>query len=69
MSPGPENTVGIVAELTADRPGSYTLTSIRLRYRLNGGPEQVREGIDVVWTVCADEPAPASCSEASPATG
>ena len=61
-SAGPDNTVGIVAELTADRPGRYTLPAVRLHYRLNGGPEQVREGIDVVWTVCADDPAPADCS-------
>jgi hypothetical protein len=61
-SVGPDNTVGIVAELTADRPGRYTLTSVRLHYRLNGGPEQVREGIDVVWTVCADDAAPTPCA-------
>jgi hypothetical protein len=57
------NTVGVVGELTAQRPGRFQVTSVRLRYRLNGGDEQVGEGIDVVWTVCADDPAPADCSE------
>ena len=56
------NTVGIVGELTAQRPGSFEVSSVRLRYRLNGGGEQVREGIDVVWTVCADDPAPTNCA-------
>ena len=62
-SPGPVNTVGIAAELTAQRPGRFEVTNVRLRYRLNGGGEQVGEGIDVVWTVCADDPAPADCPE------
>jgi hypothetical protein len=62
-SPGPDNTVGIAAELTASRPGRYEITDVRLRYRLNGGPEQVGQGIDAVWTVCADGPAPATCPE------
>ena len=66
-SPSPINNVGIVGEMTAQRPGRYVLRSIRLRYRLNGGPEQVRDGIDVIWTVCADDPAPTDCSDASPA--
>jgi len=47
-SPGPDNTVGIAAELTAQRPGRFEVTNVRLRYRLNGGSEQVGEGIDVV---------------------
>lgn len=65
-SPGADrylNTVGLAAELTAQRPGRFEVTSMRLRYRLNGGDEQVGEGIDVVWTVCADDPAPADCPE------
>jgi hypothetical protein len=61
-----DNTVGIVGELTAHRPGRFEVTSVRLRYRLNGGDERVGQGIDVVWTVCADDPAPSDCS-ASPA--
>lgn len=60
---GPENTVGIVAEIDAGEPGRYQLTSVRLRYRLNGGAEQVGEGIDVIFTVCAAIPAPAKCEE------
>ena len=59
-SPGPENTVGIVAEMTPTTPGTYQLTSVRLRFRVNGGGERVREGITTFWTVCADDPAP-SC--------
>ena len=62
-SPGPDDTVGIAAELTAERPGRFEVTGVRLRYRLNGGGEQVGEGIDVVWTVCADDPEPADCPE------
>jgi hypothetical protein len=64
-SPVPEagNTVGIAAALTAQHPGRFEITNVRLRYRLNGGSEQVGEGIDVVWTVCADDPAPADCPE------
>jgi hypothetical protein len=63
-SPGSDrylNTVGIVAELTAQRAGRFEVTSVRLGYRLNGGSERVGEGIDVVWTVCADDPAPSAC--------
>jgi len=62
---GPSNTVGIVGELTADRPGIYELTAVRLTFRLNGGAEQVREGISVYWTVCADDPAPTDCAPPS----
>jgi len=63
-SPGPENAVGIAAELTANRPGRYKITDVRVRYRINGGRERVGQGIDVPWTVCADDPAPARCPEA-----
>lgn len=59
------DTVGIVGELTAQRPGRYEVTSVRLRYRLNGGDERVGEGTDVTWVVCADDPAPADCPEPS----
>jgi len=57
-SPGPENTVGIVAEITPTTPGIYQLDAVRLRFRVNGGGEQAREGVSVHWTVCADDPAP-----------
>ncbi len=60
-SPGPANNVGIVARLTASKPGRYVLMGVRLRYRINGGSEQTREGIDVIFTLCADDPAPADC--------
>src|SRR5258706_3281265 len=46
-SPGPQNMVAIVAELTAARAGRYVLSAIRLRYRLNGGSERSGTGIDV----------------------
>ena len=65
-SPGPDNAVGIVAEITSTKAGTYQLTAIRLRFRTNGGVEQVREGTSVVWTVCADDPAPASCELPEP---
>jgi len=60
---GPDSTVGIVAEITAHEPGRYQLTGVRLRYRLNGGDERVGEGVATTFTVCADDPAPASCDD------
>ncbi len=60
---GPGDTVGIVAELTAGRPGRFELSDVRLRYRIDDGSERTGEGIDVVWTVCADDPAPTACPE------
>ena len=60
-SGGDDAAVGIAARLTARRPGRFDISNVRLRYRLNGGREQVGEGIDVVWTVCADDPAPTEC--------
>jgi hypothetical protein len=68
-SPGPENTVGIVARMTASKPGRYVLSGLRLHYRLNGGAEETREGIDVVFTVCADDPAPVDCPLDDPTAG
>jgi hypothetical protein len=61
----PDDTVGVVAEMTAAEPGRFDLRSVRLRYRLNDGPELVGEGIDVAWTVCADDPAPKGCEPAT----
>jgi hypothetical protein len=64
----PANNVGIVAEITADQAGRYQLDSVRLTYRLNGGAEQVGEGIGAVFIVCADDPKPAECvQEKNPA--
>ena len=60
---GPENQVGIVAEMTASRPGRYQLTAVRLTYRLNSGQERVAEGADVIFTLCAGRPLPAGCEE------
>jgi len=68
-SPGPENSVGIVARMTASKPGRYVLSGVRLHYRLNGGAEETREGIDVVFTICADDPAPADCPLDEPTAG
>ena len=61
-------TMGIVAEMTAQQPGDYTLSAIRLHYRLNGGNEEVREGIGTVFTICADDPKPEDCAFASPSS-
>jgi hypothetical protein len=54
------DTVGIVAEVTAAEPGRYVITGVRLTYRY-GGDEREGEGVDVVLTVCADDPAPTDC--------
>jgi hypothetical protein len=59
----PANTVAIVAEITASEPGRYVLSTVRLTYRINGAPERTGEGIDVVVTVCADDPAPPDCDD------
>jgi hypothetical protein len=68
-SAGPAHTVGIGVELTARRPGRFEIDGLRLRYRLNGGTEQTREGIDVVLVVCAADPAPSACSTEDTASG
>jgi hypothetical protein len=57
----PDHTVGIAAEMTPNEPGVYEITSVRLRYAINGGAEQTGEGIDVRWMVCADDPKPEDC--------
>jgi hypothetical protein len=57
----PANTVGIVAEITANQAGRYQLDAVRLTYRLNGGAEQVGTGIDAVFIVCAADPKPDEC--------
>ena len=62
-SPGPGEIVGIVARMTASKPGRYVLSAVRLRFTINGGPTQTRDGIDVVMTLCADDPKPADCPE------
>jgi hypothetical protein len=59
----PADTVAIVAEVTASVPGRYVLSEISLSYRLNGAPERSGEGIDVVLTVCADDPEPTVCDD------
>jgi hypothetical protein len=65
-SPGSSNDVGIVVEITAMKAGTYTLTGVRLHFRLNGGSEQVKEGITSVFTLCADDPAPENCGPTPP---
>jgi len=59
----PENTVAIVAEITPSEPGRYVLSTVQLTYRINGAPERHGEGMDVVVTVCADNPAPSDCND------
>jgi hypothetical protein len=62
-SAGPDNVVGIVAEIVAARPGRFEITSVRLRYRVNGGNERTGEAMDVILTACIDDPAPRTCDE------
>lgn len=64
-SSGGDYAVGIAAELTPNVPGRYEITNVRLRYRLNGSGERTGEGIEVMWTVCADDPKPNDCPETS----
>ena len=59
----PANTVAIVAEITPMEPGRYVLSTVKLTYRINGAPERHGEGMDVVVTVCADDPAPSDCDD------
>ena len=59
----PANTVAIVAEITPMEPGRYVLSTVKLTYRINGAPERHGEGMDVVVTVCADDPAPSTCDD------
>jgi hypothetical protein len=57
----PRYGVGILAEMTPTKAGVYEMTGVRLRFRVNGGGERVREGISVNWMICADDPAPTNC--------
>jgi hypothetical protein len=59
----PGLTVGIIAEIVPQGVGRFVLESVRLRYRLNGGPEQVSSGIHSLLVVCADDPAPTACED------
>lgn len=65
-TPGPANEVAIVAEITARKPGRYSVTGIRVTFSLNGGSPETKEGITQYLTVCADDPAPATCDETPP---
>ena len=58
-SAGPDNDLGIVAVLTPRVAGTFTLTGVRLRFRLNGGSEQTKESA-MTFTVCAADPGPPS---------
>lgn len=65
-SPGPENDVGIVAEFTPHTAGTFTLTAVRLTFRVNGGGEQTKDGISSLATICAADPAPTDCGATPP---
>ncbi len=58
-------TIGIVAEVTPSGPGRFVVSGLRLTYRVNGD-ERVGEGIETVFTVCADDPEP-SIDDCQPA--
>jgi hypothetical protein len=64
-SPGPRNDFGIVAEVTPRASGTYTITNLEVHLRINGGPEQVKTGISQDFTICAADPAPATCEASS----
>lgn len=51
----------IVARITPLRAGRFELTDLRIRYRLNDGPERQRDTIGTRWYVCAATPAPDTC--------
>ena len=57
----PADNVGIVAEITAQQAGRYQLDAVRVTYRLNGGTDEIGEGIDTVFILCADDPKPTEC--------
>jgi hypothetical protein len=59
----PANTVAIVATITPSAPGRYVLSTVNLTFRINGAPERHGEGMDVVVTVCAADPAPSDCED------
>jgi len=61
-SAGPENAVGVVAEITPRTAGTFSLTGVRLHFRLNGGREQAKEETGPFLTVCADNLAPVDCA-------
>ena len=67
-SPGPDNLVGVVAEITPHSAGIFTLTGLRVRFRVNAGAIQTQELHDLIFTVCAGDPTPAvnTCSPAQP---
>ena len=60
-SPGPGNDFGFVAEVTPQAPGTYTISTVEVHFRINGGSEQVKTGISQDLTVCAADPAPSDC--------
>jgi len=62
-SMGPGNDVAVVAEITPRQAGTYDIENVRVTFRLNGGERQTKEGISQTFTVCAADPAPASCGE------
>jgi len=51
-STGPDTQVGIVAEMTPREAGRFEITDMRLNYRINDGPAETGNGIDVTFTVC-----------------
>ena len=58
---GVDTGFGVLAVVTASRPGRYTLSGVRLTFRINDQPPETKEGITELFTICADDPAPASC--------
>lgn len=65
-SQGPENTVGVVTEITPRTAGTFSLTGVRLHFRLNGGAEQTKEVTGQFFIVCANNLAPTDCGPPPP---
>jgi hypothetical protein len=57
----PDYTVGVTARLVARAPGTFVLRAVRLRFRVNNGPEFEKVGITVAFTICAADPRPTAC--------
>lgn len=54
-------TVGVTVRLVARAAGTFALRAVRLRFRVNNGPEFEKVGITTAFTICAADPPPTEC--------